>query len=73
MYNALNVFQDIIVPQSDYGIAFSGQPLRPHRVPCGLLFIAMMSAIDFDDKPLSSAEEVYGIWPHRSLPPEFGV
>ena len=56
LHNAIRVFQNIVVPESQDAIAALIQPVRSHGIFCGLF--AVLSAVHFDNEPCIKANEV---------------
>jgi hypothetical protein len=68
--HAVDVFDDVIVPEADDAIALSFQPARSLNVSCLFDTRAMLGAVDFDQNAHSHAGEVRDIGTDGNLPAE---
>ncbi len=68
LHDPFKIFDQIIVPESQYSITFRFKPSCTHRItPSGWL-VAVLRTIQFNHKPRSQTGEVRHIRPDRHLP-----
>jgi hypothetical protein len=68
LQDAVDVLQDLVIPEPQDLIAVSAQPLIPNGVA---LALRMLSAINFYDQALFAADKINNVGSDRLLPDEF--
>ncbi|MDI3470210.1 MAG: hypothetical protein OJF62_002273 [Pseudolabrys sp.] len=68
--HAVDVGEDIVIPESKHFVAFSFKPRCSCFIRSYVWFFAMLRAVDFDNQPRCHAHEVRNIGPNHYLPTE---
>jgi hypothetical protein len=68
---AIEIAQDLLVPETHYPIPLAFEVGRARLIGIYVGLLAMLAAVQFDDKPCLKTEEIGNVSTNRMLPSEF--
>jgi len=69
--HAIDVGQNLLVPEAQHSIVLALKILRPAFIALPFAFIAMLVSVKLDNEPCIGTEEICDERTNRVLPPEF--
>jgi hypothetical protein len=62
-----HILIDFVIAEPNYAVTARGKPLGSLRIMIEVLLLMMLRPVEFDDQPLSKADEIDDIRPKRRL------